>query len=80
MRKVRAFTSPDGKREVVIYQRSNGLFSFAEKFEDTEDMTDFGLGIDTYWSVATESGLYGTADAAEQDARQTIAWLRENSN
>lgn len=72
--------SPDGKRELVVHQHDNGLFSFSERFEDSEDMTVYGYGVQTFWSSAFVSGLYETAEAAERDARLTIGWLRGDAD
>jgi hypothetical protein len=78
MNTVRIFTSDDAKRRLLIFKRENGFFSFMEEFEDTEDMTEYGMGIDTFWVTGCESGLYGNVEDAERDARAVIPWLRDN--
>jgi hypothetical protein len=76
---VRTFTKPDQKRRLHIYQANTGLFWFSEEFEDREDLTDFGMGVSVFWSPSVPSGLYGTIEDAERDARAVIPWLRETS-
>ena len=80
MRTLRTFTSADGKRELRIVQLQNGLFSYREWALEAEDLTEFGLGIETFWASAADAGLYDSATAAELDARAQVNWLRDNTN
>jgi len=71
---VKEFASVDGFHRVAIFRRQNGLFGYAQERLVKEADT-------TYWEPSGESGIYETAEAAEQSARSEIAWLREkNSN
>jgi hypothetical protein len=73
---VRTFYSPDGKRRVIIRKRDDGAFTWVEEFEDTEDMTEYGLGVSVFWSPTEWRGIFGIADDAEREARAVIAWMR----
>ena len=75
-REIRMIESPDGKRRMHLYARHDGLFCFAEFYEETEDSPYVSREDRTYWLPAFESGLYETAEAAERDASAIIPWLR----
>jgi hypothetical protein len=79
MRTVETFTSADEKRRLHIFEREDGFFVFAEEYEDSEDMTEYGMGIDVFWSPGWESGLYGTVEDAEREARAVTPWLRDSN-
>ena len=65
--------SADGSRRVLIYSNARNLFRFDESTRVTED------GV-TYWGSPTMSGLYDSAEAAEQAARLEVSWLREQDS
>ena len=71
--------SKDGRRRVRVVKSSVGkLFYFKEetyRFDDDEYVQDY------YWSPSYISGLYDSAEAAEQAAHIELPWLRgESSN
>src|SRR5262249_35825101 len=74
-RTIRTFQSPDGNRRLEFYCRSDGLFSFAEFFLDTEDLRSHGLGVETYWALAGDSGIYASLEEAERDAIMMTPWF-----
>ena len=80
MREIKSFTSPDEKRRLHLYDRENGFFSFEETYEDYDDLSQFGMGIQSYWTEGYESGLYDSAEAAEREALAITPWLREISS
>jgi ribulose-5-phosphate 4-epimerase/fuculose-1-phosphate aldolase len=61
--------SADGSRRILIYSNARNLYRFDESVRVTEN------GV-TYWGSPTMSGLYESAEAAEQAARLEIAWLQ----
>ena len=75
---VRTFTTPDGKGRLNIYKGENGLFSFDETVEARLDSPNLPEAEQTYWKIVHESGLYQTAEAAEDDARAMTPWLNSN--
>jgi hypothetical protein len=79
MREIKSFISPDAKRRLHLYERANGFFSFEETYEDYDDLTEFGMGIEAYWTPGYQSGLYESAEAAERDALAITPWLRQTS-
>jgi hypothetical protein len=64
----------DGRRALLIIARRDGLFCYRED-RILEDEETFPYWIGGY----PESGLFPSAVDAEQDARQSLEWLR-NSN
>ncbi len=80
LHEIRMTQSPDGTRRMHLYARDDGLFCFAEFYEETEDFPYAGREIRTYWLPGLESGLYETAQAAERDAYAMIPWLRQISD
>jgi hypothetical protein len=67
--KIKRISGQGGKR-ALFFADSGGLFCFEEHTSVTEDD-------DTYWSPTSVSGLYGSAEDAERDARMELPWLRE---
>jgi len=63
--------SEDGKHLVDIELMPNGHYRFVEM---TEDEGDEYAG--PYMALTHFSGLYESAEAAEQDARGILPWLR----
>ena len=76
MRTVRTFDSPDKKRRVIIIEREDGAFSWVEEVENTEDMSDYGLGVSVFWCPTDWNGIFGSADEAEREARAATPWMR----
>jgi hypothetical protein len=74
-REIKRFERPDGKRSLTIFERDDGCYAFVEDGEQYE-----GYVKEYYWAPIHFSGIYGTAEEAERDARLMTPWLRENSN
>jgi hypothetical protein len=74
-REIKTFDRPDGKRRLAIIERTDGCFEFIEDGEQYEDYIK-----EYYRAPCYFSGIYGTAEEAERDARLIIPWLREISN
>jgi hypothetical protein len=71
------FPSPEGKRWVDLYERSDGQFYFQEFYEARDDIPDYGA--ETYASPGLASGLYRQREEAESDLRKMAPWLHEDS-
>lgn len=78
MRTVRTFDSTDKKRRVIISERDDGAFTWVEWFENTEDMTEYGLGITVSWCPIEWRGIFGSVDDAEREARAVTPWMRDD--
>jgi hypothetical protein len=73
-RRIKTIERPDGKARLFILARDDGLFRFVAESEQEEDG-------DIFWAPSDWSGLYDSAERAEQEARSMIPWLRDqNSN
>jgi hypothetical protein len=72
-RRLKTIERSDGKARLFILERDDGLFRFEGEAEQEEDGYVF-------WAPCDISGLYQTADAAEQDARRMIPWLRNQTS
>jgi hypothetical protein len=72
------YPSPDGRRWIDLYERSDGLFYFQEFYEARGEVPDYGAETDQ--SPGWKSGLYRRAEAAESDLRKLAPWLHEDSN
>ena len=79
-RKIKSFERPDGKRRLAIFARADGCYEFIESSEQYEYLIYEDHIQEYYWAPIYESGIYGTAEEAERDARLMTPWLRENSN
>jgi len=77
---LKRYESPDGKRWVGLYKRADGFFCFQEFFEATEDLRHLGYGVETFESPGWESGLFDSAEAADEEARKMTPWLRPISD
>ena len=67
------FPSPDGKRWFELRQQSDGMFYFQEFSEATDAVPVYGA--QSYTSPGFRSGLYKSAEAAEDDLRKMVPWL-----
>ena len=75
MRVVHSILSADGQCRVDVIEREDGTFGFAElKRYDRPD------GSLVWAPLAPYSTITDTAEAAEREARNTVAWLIANSN
>ena len=72
---VEAATSADGTRRWALKRREDGFFVYYEDTFFSEDLTEFGAGIQEYWSPTHFSGLFVTAEEAKADALGTLPWL-----
>jgi hypothetical protein len=69
-RRIKTIEHPNGKARLFILERDDGLYRF-EGEREAEELGEY------YWEPCDMSGLYQSADAAEQEARREIPWLRE---
>jgi hypothetical protein len=74
VREIKAFERADGKRRVFIIALDQGRYGFIENGESYEECSK-----DFPWAICHYSGIYGTAEEAEQDARLTVPWLSESN-
>jgi hypothetical protein len=72
-----AATSIDGTKRWELVRREDGFFVYSEDSFLSDDLREFGGGIEEYWSPTYFSGLFDTAEAAKVDALGTLPWLRE---
>jgi hypothetical protein len=75
---LQSYPSPDGKRWVELYERSDGRFYFQEFYEARDDVPDFGA--ETFVSPGWKSSLYQDRKSAEADLLKMAPWLHEDSN
>lgn len=73
---VKRIERADAVRALEIFRGDHGLFRFDEMKWHEPDIDD-PYEDEGYWAPILSSGLYGSADAAERDARAEIAWLHE---
>jgi hypothetical protein len=69
-KRVKTIEREDGKARVCIMVRDDGLYRFYWEFEDEDP--PYG----SFWTAQDFSGLYGTLEEAEREARLTVPWLR----
>jgi hypothetical protein len=67
--RIKTIERADGKARLFIFQRDDGLFRFEGESEREEDVEVFVAPCDF-------SGLYKTAEEAEQAAQVDVLWLR----
>ncbi len=75
-RELKTIEDNKAKRCVVFSVGAHHCYRFEEylwlaPWEEDGEYLDEG-----YWTSTQISGLYGTADEAEADARSTISWLK----
>jgi hypothetical protein len=71
-RRVRTIEHPDGKARLFITERDDGR----RRFEGEAEI--IGDGDEEVYSAPRDiSGLYESAEAAEQAARRDVPWLRD---
>lgn len=78
---VESITRKDGKAELRVYRRSDGLFTFWEwklvphyHVELAQQLNDFSM---VWMPVDRELSLYDSLENAEREARAIISWLAE---
>ena len=69
-------SAEDGKRVLSIIPSGN-LFRFVVE-QLTHQPATPGVGDYDYWEETHRSGLYETADMAEQEALTAIAWVGQS--
>lgn len=74
---IEAATSADGTRRWVLVRRGDGFFVYSEDTFFSEDLREFGAGIQEYWSPTHFSGLFNTAEEAKVDALGQLPWLKK---
>ena len=65
--------SPNGKRKVRVYKRTDGFFEYEEVFEAFDRIAG------TYWSSGYQSGMFETEGAAMAEITATTPWLRSGA-
>lgn len=73
---VKVITSADGKAQVELLRRHDGLFEYRGYVERVDDAP---YGARAYWAQTAYSGLYETVEELEQAATLNVPWLREMS-
>jgi hypothetical protein len=68
----------DELRRVRVLKREDGFYSFVHETCFFEAPEDEGC-IQADWHIDSCSGIYQTAQLAEDDARATVHWLRDAS-
>jgi len=74
-RLIKTIVRPDGKRRVLIYERSDGDFEFEEqKFSDDP--------LEMSWMPISRrrKSTCDSAETAEREARDRIEWLRTSAS
>ena len=71
-RRIRTLERSDGKARLFIIERDDGLYRFQGEREIIGDEWE-GM----HWDACDHSGLYGSADEAEQTAHRDVLWLRD---
>ncbi len=74
---IEAATSADGTKRWVLERRADGFFVYSEDTFFSEDLGEFGGGIEQYWSPTHFSGLFNTAEEAKVDAVGQLPWLKK---
>ncbi len=69
------WTTPGGKKRVLIERTSSGNFRYREEHFVTVDETADGGGIYDFWEMMGASGLYPSVLDAQNDAAREFAWL-----
>ncbi|MFZ5746393.1 MAG: hypothetical protein ACOY45_01915 [Pseudomonadota bacterium] len=66
--------TPDGRREVEVFECGRSLYSWREQERVEEE--DFGTTYE-YWRPAAGGGLYPSVLDARNDAAKALPWLSE---
>jgi hypothetical protein len=79
---VRRIEGANPRHAVCILHGPHGLFRYDEmrwrKYYEPSEADD-GPMDGGWWDCAGQSGLHQSAEAAEDDARKSVAWLRNQS-
>ncbi|MEA1013707.1 hypothetical protein [Sphingosinicella sp. LY1275] len=74
---IEADVSVDGTKRWELVHRGDGFFVYSEDSFRSEDLREFGAGIEEYWSPTHFSGLFETAEEAKADALRQLPWLKQ---
>lgn len=74
-RDLKRYESPDGQHALTVAAGDNGLFCFT-LWKWVPALGDGSQWDHAYWSPAIESGLYATAEEADEAAKAEVDWLR----
>ena len=77
---VEAATSRDGTKRWKLVRRTDGFFDYSEDTFLSEDLREFGGGVEEYWSPTHFSGLFDSAKTAKADAIGQLPWLKDVSS
>lgn len=69
---IKAASTAEGQRRVEIMRRDDGLFYFEEMSQVAGDPP---YDPDLYWMPTYVSGLHGSAEEAEREARSVLKWF-----
>jgi hypothetical protein len=72
-----AGVSVDGTKRWELIRRGDGFFIYSEDQFFSEDLREFGAGIEEYRSPTHFSGLFETAEEARTDALGQLPWLKQ---
>jgi hypothetical protein len=70
---VRSIWSADRKHRLEVFQRPDGNYGFVGLSQFTESGR-------TFWTPTEGSGIYETADMAEQEAVVAIPWMKSRGS
>jgi hypothetical protein len=74
---IEAGVSIDGTKRWELIRRCDGFFVYSEDQFFSEDLREFGAGIEEYWSPTHFSGLFETAEEVRADALGQLPWLKQ---
>lgn len=75
-RLVRRVLDGDGSRRLDIEASDKSLFRYTSySWQAAADEDEGALG-DGYWTQDRQSGLFGSLELCERDARSSIKWFR----
>ncbi|MEZ5956101.1 MAG: hypothetical protein R3C27_02665 [Hyphomonadaceae bacterium] len=70
--------SSDKRHALEITRNASGQYRFSElSWVPSKDDVDRQVYGDGYWAFSHFSGLHESAQTAEADARQSLAWFKE---
>lgn len=72
---IKRIISKDGRRRLDIDVSPSGLYRYVT-FDDRYRV-DRDFQSPPEWTIDAFSGLYGSAEAAEEDATANLNWMRE---
>jgi hypothetical protein len=70
--RIKVMEREDGKARIFILERDDGFYRFEG------EVVEHDMG-EPYWTPCDISGLYESAELAEQAARKEVPWLRQQT-